>query len=182
MSPCDILVNAVVTNPQQAAELLDLVESVFHIPAKLFDSNGTIAYEGEIKTAENLARKLGWAIEDYRLEIDGAWEGRLKGAGPKSGELKAKLHSTATSHYWTAIEKNLGLLMAHIEAIGTDKAIPSQEEWQRMLFKSACDAYRVACGQETSRQIKAFAKGWQKLTFTKDEPESDTIATEEGNQ
>jgi CRISPR system Cascade subunit CasA len=51
-----------------------------------------------------------------------------------------------------------------------------------MLFKSACDAYRVACGQETSRQIKAFAKGWQKLTFTKDEPESDTIATEEGNQ
>lgn len=182
MSPCDILVNAVVTNPQQAAELLDLVESVFHIPTKLFDVNGPIAFESEVRTAESLARKLGWAIEDYRKEIDGAWEGRLKVAGPKSGELKAKLHSTATSHYWTAVEKNLGLLMAHIEAIGTDKAISSQQDWQRMLLKSACYAYRVACGQETSRQIKAFAKGWQKLNSTKDEPESDNIATEEVNQ
>lgn len=156
------------------------IESVFHI-SPAFHGNMS-AYQSEVQHAESLARKVGRAIETYRREIDGAWEGRVKSAGKDVGKLKAKLHSTATSHYWTAIEKNIGLLMTHIEAIGTDKAISSQEEWQRMLFRSACDAYRVACGQESSRQIKAFAKGWQKLTFTKDEPETDTAATEEGNQ
>lgn len=166
---CDIVVSAMVTNPQQAAELVDLVESIFHIPSKLFTGQGTVSYESEVKTAEAIARRLGWAIEDYRLEVDGGWEGRLKGAGPKSGELKAKLHSIAISHYWTIIEKNLSLLMTHIEAIGTDQAIPSREAWRRMLFATACDAYRIACGQETPRQLKAFAKGWQKLTARKDE-------------
>lgn len=156
------------------------VESVFHISPALHGNMPT--YQAEVQVAENLSRKLGWAIETYRREIDCGWEGRVKSAGKDVGKLKAKLHSIATSHYWTAVEKNLGLLMAHIETIGTDKAISSQQEWQRMLFKSACDAYRVACGQETSRQIKAFAKGWQKLITTKDEPETDTTAAEEGDQ
>ncbi len=54
--------------------------------------------------------------------------------------------------------------MAHIEAIGTDAVIPTREAWRKMLFKAAIEAYRIACGQETPRQIRAFAKGWQKLT------------------
>lgn len=169
VSSCDLIVNAMVTNPQQAAELVNLIESVFHIPPQLFTSNGTASYEAEVQKAESTARRLGWSIEDYRMEIDGGWEGRLKGAGPKSGELKAKLHSIATTHYWTTIEKNLSLLMAHIEALGTDEAMPAREVWRKMLFATACDAYRVACGQETPRQIRAFAKGWQKLTAKKEE-------------
>ncbi len=156
------------------------IESVFYISPALHGN--MLAYQSEVQYAESLSRKLGWGIEIYRREIDGGWDGRVKSAGKDVGKLKTKLHSIATSHYWTAVEKNLGLLMAHIETIGTDKAISSHEEWRRMLFTSACDAYRVACGQETSRQIKAFAKGWQKLTATKDEPETDTTAAEEGNQ
>ncbi len=155
------------------------VESVFHVSPAFYGNMP--AYQSEVQYAENLSRKVGRAIETYRREIDGGWEGRVKSAGKDVGKLKAKLHSVATSHYWTAVEKNLGLLMAHIEAIGTDKAISSQEEWQRMLFSSARDAYRVACGQETSRQIKAFAKGWQKLKSTKDDAETDTTATEGGD-
>lgn len=156
------------------------LESVFHItPA--FHGN-LMAYQSEVHYAESLARKIGWSVESYRREVDGGWDGRLKSAGKDVGKLKVKLHSIATSHYWTAVEKNLGLLMMHIEAIGTDRAISSHEEWRRFLFTSACDAYRVACGQETSRQIKAFAKGWQKLVTTKDEPETDTNDVKEGNQ
>lgn len=156
------------------------IESVFHVSPAFYGNME--AYKAEVQFAESLSRKLGWGIESYRKEIDGGWDGRVKSAGKDVGKLKTKLHSIATSHYWTSVEKNLGLLMAHIEAIGTDNAISSQQEWRRMLFKSVCDAYRLACGQETPRQIRAFAKGWQKLTSTKDETEPDTTATEEGDQ
>lgn len=173
---CDLFVAALARNK---ATIVDTVEAVFHIPARLRTTSGTIAYEEEVRTAEAMASRLGWAVETYRGETDGGWEGRLKGAGPGKGELKAKLHATATIHYWTTVEKNLALLMTHIEAIGTDAAIPTREAWRKMLFATACDAYRIACGQETAREMRAFAKGWQKLTTMKDEPEADTQETKE---
>jgi CRISPR system Cascade subunit CasA len=63
--------------------------------------------------------------------------------------------------------------LTHIEAIGTDDAMPTREAWRKMLFVTACEAYRSACGQETPRQIRAFAKGWQRLTSKKDETEAE---------
>lgn len=176
-SSCDLVVNAMITNPRQAAEIVDFVESVFHVPSQLRSPEGTIAYEAEVKTAETMASRLGWAVETYRGEIDHGWEGKLKSAGPAKGPLKAKLHAIATTHYWTTVEKNLPLLMAHIEAIGSDAAMPTRDAWRKMLFIAACDAFRLACGQETPRQMRAFAKGWQKLTITRDEPESDSHET-----
>ena len=176
-SSCDILVNAMITNPKQAAEIVDFIESVFYIPSRLRAPEGNAAYEAEVKTAEAITSRLGWAVETYRGEIDQGWEGKLKSAGPAKGALKAKLHAIATTHYWTTVEKNLSLLMAHIEAIGTDAAIPTRETWRKMLFAAASEAFRLACGQETPRQMRAFAKGWQKLITTRDEPESDTHET-----
>lgn len=176
---CDIIVNSMITNPKQAAEIVDFIESVFHIPARLRSSEGTAAYESEVKKSVAWASRLGMAVEEYRRAIDGFWVRKLKSAGPAKGELKSKLHALATTHYWTAVEKNLLLLMSHIEAIGTDDAIPRREAWRKMLFIAACDAYRIACGQETPRQIRAFAKGWQKLTSIKDETEGNNHKTKE---
>ena len=85
----------------------------------------------------------------------------------------------ATVHYWTTVEKNLSLLMSHIAAIGGDMVDTTRSTWRSMLFKSACEAYTLACGQGTSRQRRAFAKGWQKLTATKDEPETDSTEIKE---
>jgi CRISPR system Cascade subunit CasA len=96
----------------------------------------------------------------------------LISAGPGKGELQVKLHTTATTHYWTAVEKNLPLLIAHVEAIGTENAIPTRDTWRKMLFAAACDAYRTACGQETPRQIRAFAEGWKRLLNQRTETES----------
>lgn len=170
---CDIVVNGMITNPKQAAEIVDLVESVFHIPAKLRNQEGARSYGSEVMKCESWAKRLGWAINEYRNEIDGGWEGRLKSAGPGKGELKAKLYHSGVIHYWTTVEKNLSLLMNHIDAIGTYDAIPSREIWRKMIFTAACDAYRTTCGQETPRQMHAFAKGWQKLTAIRDESEQD---------
>jgi CRISPR system Cascade subunit CasA len=174
---CDLVVAALA---RDQATIVDTIESVFHIPSKLCTSVGVVAYQEEVKSAEAMASRLGWAVETYREKIDGGWEGRLKSAGPSKGKLKTRLHSTATTHYWTAVEKNLPLLMDHIEAIGSEAAVPTREVWQKKLFSAACDAYRIACGQETPRQIRAFAEGWQKLTTTKkDNPEKSTNVTKE---
>ena len=175
---CDLVVSALA---RDKATIVDLAESVFHIPPRLHTDEGAAAYESEVKTAEALVRRLGWAVEDYRNEIDGGWEGRIKGAGPSGWKLKNKLHALASIHYWTAVEKKLPYLMRHVDAIGTDVAIPTRDSWRKMLFSSASEAYKAACGQETPRQMRAFAKGWQKLTTKRDETESDITETKEEN-
>lgn len=162
------------------------LESVFHI-APAFQSEFPVYQtevlgNNEVIGAEGYARKLRWAIEDYRTTIDGDWQPRVKRTQAKDQyALKNRLAQTAFLSYWTTVEKNLSLLMNHIEAIGTDNAVPTRKLWRKMLFSAACDAYRVACGQETPRQMRAFAKGWQKLTSPRNEVKSETIETKEEN-
>lgn len=156
------------------------IDSVFHVSPKLYINTAT--YQTELEYAERFARKLGWAVETYRKEVDGGWEGRLKGAGKDIGKLRMKLHSIATNNYWTAVEKNLRLLIAFIEAIGTDNAIPIKKRWQNKLYNIACESYSVACGQESPRQRKAFAKGWQQLNAIKDKAVIDSKNKKEVDQ
>jgi CRISPR system Cascade subunit CasA len=154
------------------------LESVFHI-TPTFQTNFPV-YQAEVVVSESFSRKLRWAIEDYRTNIDNDWKPRVKRTQAKEqSALKDRLAQAALLSYWTTVEKNLTLLTTHIESVGTENAIPSREAWRNMLFSSACEAYRIACGQETPRQMRAFAKGWQKLTATKDEPETNTHETKE---
>lgn len=160
----DIWVGALLRNPGKQ-DILDTVESRFHITNRLRSEIGCSTYAAEVQKAQAVSKLLDVAVFLYRIELDSR-EG--KGLG-----------STAIYHYWTSVEKNLAFLMIHIESIGTDDAVPTREAWRKMLFASACDAYRIACGQETPRQMRAFAKGWQKLTTKKDKPETDTQETKE---
>lgn len=163
------------------------LESVFHIaPAFL---NHFSVYQSEVVGnskvigAEGYSRRLGWAIEEYREGIDGDWKRKLDNAKKDKWVLQEKLCLAAKTHYWTKVEKNLSLLMAHIEAIGTEAAVPTREAWRKMLFAAACEAYRVACGQETPRQIRAYARGFQKLKPAKNGEESTiTEIKEEENE
>ena len=174
---CDLVVAALA---RDQATIVDTIESVFHIPARLRSPNGAAVYESEVRESEFIASRLGWAIEAYRSAFDGGWEGRMKGAGPSKWELKTKLHSAALIHYWTMVEKNLPLLMAHIEAIGTDNAMPTRDAWRRMLFAKACEAYRATCGHETPRQMHAFTEGWKELVSKKKDSETESPEKEEG--
>lgn len=149
------------------------IESVFHItPA--FQVNFPI-YQAEVIKAEGYSRKLRRAIEDYRSMLDSDWKPRVKRTQAKDQQvLKNRLAQTALLSYWTTVEKKLPLLMTHIEAVGTEAAIPTREAWQKMLFSAACEAYKVACGQETPRQMRAFVRGLQKLIGKINETESET--------
>jgi CRISPR system Cascade subunit CasA len=154
------------------------MESVFHVTPS-FHNNFNI-YQAEVIEAEGYSRRLRWAIENYRTAIDNDWSPRVRRTQAKQqNALKDRLAQRAYLSYWTSVEKNLPLLMAHIEAIGSDGAIPSREAWRKMLFATACDAYRVSCGQGTPRQMRAFAKGWQKLTSRNRESESNILETKE---
>lgn len=175
----DIHVNAMATNPKQPAEIVDLIESVFHVPSQLSSPEGLAAYESEVKTSEYWKNRIGIAVEEYRIGIDGDWERKLDKAKQDKWALKEKLSFSATTHYWTTVEKNLSLLMAHIGAIGTEASMPTRDAWRKMLFSAACEAYRVACGQETPRQIRAYAKGFQKLQPIKNGNESTTTEIKE---
>lgn len=159
--PCDLVVSALARGQ---GTIDDTTESVYHIPGRLRSPEGASVYQAGVQEAENLAWKLGRAIADYRSAMDGGWEGRLKSAGPKKNDLLEKLHGQGLTHFWTAVEKNLGLLMAHIEALGTPETEPTLKAWRAMLFCTAIDAYESVCSQETPRQMKAFMEGWKELT------------------
>lgn len=160
---CDLVVSALAREPGRET-ILEVTESVFHISSNLSRKYGATAYEEEVNRAEFQSYRLGRAIEAYRYEVDGGWDARLKRAGRNKNELRRKLHSTATRFYWTAVEQSLSFLWAHIDALNSDNAIPTRDVWRKMLFSSAQEAYRIACGQETPRQVRAFALGWKELT------------------
>lgn len=189
----DLWTGALLTEKGKTANILDTVESVLEVNAGMRTDMGRAAYDAEIQWAESLAGKLGWAVETYRKESDGGWEGRLKTAKDKS-KLLAQLHATATRHYWTAIEKQRPLLMAHVDTKGmplqteeqiTVAAKKSEETliaWRKVVHQAARQAYELACGQETPRQIRAYALGWAKLFAeqqSNDAQEPETVETED---
>ncbi len=162
--PIDIWVGALVRNPGKQ-DILDSVESRFHISKQFRSPEGCSIYAAEVQKAQAILKLLEVAVYVYRINLD-----------PRN---ETGIGSNAINIYWTTVEKNLPLLLNHIEAIGTLDAEPSCKVWRKLLYNAAREAYRIACGQETPRQIRAFAKGWEKLTTKKDEPESDTNETKE---
>ena len=180
---CDFHVCAM-TRDQASMDIA--LESVFHISPAF--QNHLATYQTEIQGdraekilgAEGYSRKLRWAIEEYRSTIDNDWKPRVKRTQAKEqNALKDRLAQAAFLSYWTTVEKQLPLLMTHIEAIGTDAAIPTRKVWRKMLFSVACEAYEIACGQETPRQMRAFAKGMEKLTMKSETPKSATNHSKE---
>ncbi len=159
----DIWVGALVRNPGKQ-DVLDSVESRFHLSKQFRTETGCATYATEVQKAQHISKVLDDAVYLYRKELD-----------PSDGK---GLGSTAAIHYWTIVEGNLKLLMELVESIGTDDAVSAERKWRSNLFSAAHEAYIIACGQETSRQRKAFAKGWQELT-KKDKSDADTNETKE---
>ncbi|WP_298272443.1 type I-E CRISPR-associated protein Cse1/CasA [Geobacter sp.] len=164
--PIDIWVGALVRNPGKQ-DILDSIESRFHISKRFRTETGCAIYATEVQKAQSVSRLLDTAVYIYRSELD-------------SGDGKG-LGSSALTHYWTTVENNLPVLMKHIDAIGTDEATPTNQLWRSKLYDAAREAYAIACGRETPRQRKAFAKGWLELTSINREPEDDTNETTEEN-
>lgn len=144
----DIWVGALIRNPGKQ-DILDSVESRFHISNNFRSEKGCATYSDEVQKAQAVSRILDDAVKTYRDELEAV---ASKGLG-----------STAATHFWTTVEHNLGLLMNLIDILDTEDFPVAQKSWRRKLYSAARDAYAVACGQESPRQRKAYAKGWKKL-------------------
>ncbi len=166
-SSYDIWTGAFLTSK---ASIEDTVESVLHVPAIMQLDIGRGAYDDEVKFSESVSSRLGWAVETWRENADGGWKGRIESTKPQDrGKLKLRLKSIATRHYWTSVEKIRPLLLAHIESLGSSVQFieETRNQWRKAVWASAFDAYRIACGQETPRQIRAYALGLKRLTGEK---------------
>ena len=169
----DIWVGAFLTSK---ASIEDTVESVLHVPAPMQSDYGRGTYDKEVKHAEFVANRLGWAVETWREHEDGGWKGRVETTKPQDRwKLKEKLRATATKHYWTSVEKLRPLLLGHIETLGTtaEAVEQSQARWHKAVWATAFDAYRLSCGQDTPRQIRAYALGLSRLTGESDKGDQD---------
>lgn len=153
----DIVVDGIMYSGRSG--FVDSVESVFHVPSAMFQTEGHTLYEGEVVRAENIAGGLGDAVERYRRLVDGGWEARLKLAGPKTGEELARLKAPAFRCYWTAVETGLSLLWDMVRTCGSEAFVPAQRAWWAHLERSARAAYAVACGKDTERQMRAYVTG-----------------------
>ncbi len=144
---------------RRQADVVDVVESVFHVPAAMFRTEGHDLYESEVEVAEAVARSLGFAVERYRQMVDGGWQGRLKLAGKDKADVLAMLKAQALRSYWTAVETALPQLWNMVRALGSDEFSFLQQTWRRHVCRSAEEAFSLSCGKDTERQMRAYVTG-----------------------
>lgn len=151
------------------AKVIDTLESVYYIPQALQKTPGQLIYEQGVQHAEDISRKLGWAVDTCREKVDGGWAGRIKAAGAGKVALLGKLRQKALIQYWTAAEQNLPLLFACVESLGSDALPAAQKAWKRALFIAARKAYAATCAPQTPRQHRAYALGLARLSKSANE-------------
>lgn len=167
----DLIVLGQMRDSQNAAKIIDLIESKVHIPAYMMDSDKQKAYEHNIANCINRSFSLFKAVEKYRTLIDGEWKNLMKKVfEKKTSEVDRKrrfiFRKNTLNHYWTLIEKQRHLLMNYISLLGTEKDLEREEarkSWQKAVNRAVTETYQVLCPQEKPRQIKAYVAGWQVL-------------------
>lgn len=174
----DLWCGALVSNK---AKLIDTVESVLHIPAAMFDDVGQRIYQHGVKQAEHWGRKINRAVSVCHRELHDELD---KAEFRKRGNL---IKQRATSHYWTAVEQKVPLLLALVEdpaslsLDGLAKENWSATEWGKVLSRAARAAYELSCPHETPRQLKAYSLGLNVL-FKPFEAETTETGTEENEE
>lgn len=180
----DIVASAVVHAKGKTTTILNIVESVLHIPTPLFADAGQRIYQEGVRQAENWSRRISRAISACRRELHDELD---KAELRKRGDL---VKQKAASHYWTAIEQKVPLLLALVSDPSPLRPEGSAREqwgataWGRALATAAREAYELACPRGTPRQMKAYALGLSALfkPVATEEPEDTDSAEEEKNE
>ena len=157
-APLDLWVGALITDK---ASILDTVEGVYSVPARMLNEAGRRAYEDEVKESERVAWKLGEACKTYRQNME------LKPQGYPE-------QAAALRRYWTHIEQRLPLLRAHLNAAdGSDEAETTLGQWRSALWSAARDAFNSTCANDTPRQLRAHALALRSLQRSQQQPNDD---------
>ncbi|MFA5903813.1 MAG: CRISPR-associated helicase Cas3' [Desulfobacula sp.] len=170
--PYDLLIAAMKRKSGQD-NVLDIIESVFHIPASLTAESGRATYEKEVKYLEQMSFNLSRAVNTYRNGIDSSWKKAVK----ENRNLKSKLDNKAFAIFWTRIEGELDTLFSYVGSLGedADKVRILRAIWRKYVGRIIRESYEILCGRESARQLKAFVAGLKDLFPESDKQKEQTL-------
>ncbi len=161
----DLWVGALVANK---AKLVDLTESVFHIPAAMLTEPSQMIYEKGIRTAEATEFRLMRAVSVYHKELGDNLD------RPEMKNRRKQIQHNAAVQFWTDIESAVPRLLevaTEPEILGLE-ADWRKTAWGRSVRRASRAAFEQTCPHETARQIRAYALGLKALfTEPADQPE-----------
>lgn len=139
----DLWTGALITDK---AKIIDSVESVFHIPAEMFNDVGRLIYEEGIQYANQGLAALEEAIKVYAMKL---------GENASNSIAKARLM------YWTAMENKVDLLiqLARNPFINTEDKNFHDSKWGKAVWERMQNTYDMVCLHSTSRQLEAYSRG-----------------------
>jgi len=149
-NPFDLWVGGLVADQ---AKLVDTVESVFHVPARMLYESSQRLYEQGVKLAETSEFRLRRAVSEYHKQL-----------GDKLDRPEMKTRRAA-AQFWTDVELAVPRLLEVAEKpeqLGLDLAW-HKTAWGKAVASAMHAAFERACPHETPRQMRAYALGLQAL-------------------
>ncbi len=151
-------------------KVLDVAEGTFHLPLALVGESALNKYREGVELANRASRSLQAAITTYFEDLAVS---EFKRNDRPSREQRWRILNKAGASYWRNLDSCYGVL---VEA-ATEPASPLAAEWYGTVRAAMTQAYETSCPHQTARQLRAYAKGDQKLGLRKpgqdatDEPE-----------
>lgn len=143
-------------------KLLDVAEWNFSLPLALIGAVELAKYRRGVELAEAGGHKLWAAITSY---FDDLAVGAFRKNDKQSKMERKRMLAKAGAWYWRALDGSYALL---VDA-SNDPTARLAEAWYSLVRSAMEEAYERACPHASPRQIRAFAKGRQRLRLRKPE-------------
>ncbi len=151
---CKLWAGALVTDK---AKILDTLESIYDLPANMFNEKGRQIYEEGIHYAEIWAAKLSEAIKEFIHQLK-------REQSPKSKAL---------FFFWGNLEQYVSLLFQLVKDSESEQIISIEKtDWGKKVKATVFKSYEYACPQQTIREIEAYTFGMKKFYDNKKEKKS----------
>jgi len=135
-------------------KVLDYAEWSFTLPLSMLGEVELQTYQKGTEMANNATNALGAAVSTYCDD--------LKLTDPKTQQKK---NVVATGLFWSRLDNRYGILIDTI----TERTGLLGKEWYHEVREALYAAFEQACPHETPRQIRAYAKGSQRLRLKRPE-------------
>jgi len=141
-------------------KLLDAAEWSFHLPLALVGEIVLEKYHRGVELADAASRRLLAAIAGYSEDLALS---EFTRNDRQSRMRRQRIVAKATALYWRALDGRYGSLVE----TATDPTADLGGTWYRLVREAMETAYQRSCPHSSPRQIRAFAKGKQRLRLKK---------------
>jgi len=149
------------------AKVLDVAEWTFHLPLSLVGGNALNKYRRGIELAECAGQRLREAIGSYFEDLAvGEFrrkDGRFSRNDPRSRAQRNKVIAKAAAFYWRMLDSSYAVLVV----AASDPTRGLAGDWYGLVRDAMKQAYERACPCRSSRQLRAYVKGSQRLVLGK---------------